>query len=274
MDAALLDMMRSGRNQHWAETMVNLEARNLINAANAMSSFHLRDGLTRMNFIQEIQQVVEQQFAAARRATSDEECMVCIKSLKDETKNLHEQSRMLRTKTAQLYAKVEFVRENNKIVGYVISAVNVVLSGVVLFGGFMMYATMGPIGMLAGTVLIADGVNGLSKEFLNFGRSPNDNLSQGIIADSAMQTAQFMGFSPNSGLAFYDGITLGASVYSIMGLARKPGAWRLFKWMPRDYYRKVDTMSRPKLTMKIVGYGVKAKVIFDLLTTDSASTSF
>lgn len=30
-------------------------------------------------------------------------------------------------------------------------------------------------------------------------------------------------------------------------------------------------MSRPKLTMKIVGYGVKAKVIFDLLTTDNTN---
>ncbi|WP_332637252.1 hypothetical protein [Enterobacter sp. 342] len=36
--------------------------------------------------------------------------------------------------------------------------------------------------------------------------------------------------------------------------------------MPVDYYRKVSTLSRPKLTMKIVGYGVKAKVIFDLMT--------
>jgi len=27
-------------------------------------------------------------------------------------------------------------------------------------------------------------------------------------------------------------------------------------------------MSKPKLTMKIAGYGVKAKVIFDLLNTD------
>ena len=64
---------------------------------------------------------------------------------------------------------------------------------------------------------------------------------------------------------------LGASVYSIFGLARKPGAWRLFRWLPRDYYRKVDTMSKPKLTMKIAGYGVKAKVIFDLLATDNST---
>lgn len=66
MDAALLDMMRSGgRNKAWAEKMVNLEARKLINTANTLSSFHLRDGLTRMRFAQEIKEVVEQQFAAA-----------------------------------------------------------------------------------------------------------------------------------------------------------------------------------------------------------------
>lgn len=41
--------------------------------------------------------------------------------------------------------------------------------------------------------------------------------------------------------------------------------------MPRDFYRKVDTMSRPKLTMKIVGYGLKAKVIFDLLSTEASN---
>ncbi|WP_168199635.1 hypothetical protein [Pantoea sp. CCBC3-3-1] len=44
MDAALLTMMQSGgRNKYWAETMVNLEARKLINVANTISSFHLRD---------------------------------------------------------------------------------------------------------------------------------------------------------------------------------------------------------------------------------------
>lgn len=144
MDAALLDMMRSGRNKNWAETMVNLEARKLINTANTLSSFHLRDGLTRMKFVQEIKEVVEQQFAAARRAKSDEECMACVKNLRAETENLEEQGRMLRTKAAKLYAKVEFVRENNKIVGYVISAVHIVVSGAALFGGMIMMSVMLP----------------------------------------------------------------------------------------------------------------------------------
>ncbi|MGP6381692.1 DUF4225 domain-containing protein [Yersinia bercovieri] len=271
MDATLLSRMRSGgRITSWSETMVNLEAHKLINIANTLSASHLSDSLTQMNFIQEIKEVVEQQFAAARRATSDEECMVCIQSLRAETENLQAQDRMLRMETAKLYAKVEFVRENNKIVGYVISVVHIVVSGAALFGGMIMMSTMTPLGVLAGAILFMDGVNGITKEasHLHYGKQ---SQSEGIFANEAMEAAQFMGFKPESGLAFYNAITLSAGVYGILGLARKPEAWRLFRWLPRDYYRKVDTMSRPKLTMKIAGYGIKAKVIFDLLATDNTT---
>ncbi|EEC1444737.1 DUF4225 domain-containing protein [Salmonella enterica] len=265
MDAALLDMMRSGgRNKARAETMVNLEARKLVNTANRLSAFHLQDGLTRINFVQEIKQVVEQQFAAARRAKSDEECIACIKNLRVETENLEEQGRMLRMKTAKLYAKVEFVRENNKIVGYVISAVNVVLSGVEIAVGLTLISSMTPLGVLAGAVLVTDGANGISKEIAHY--AMDNKTSEGLVADAAMSTAEFMGFSRNSGLGVYKSISLVANTYSIFGLLRRPGTWRLFRYLPADYYRKVSTMSRPKLTMKIVGYGVKAKVIFDLMS--------
>jgi len=100
--------------------MVNLEARKLVDTANQLSAFYLQDGLCRIKFVEEIKQVVEKEFATARHASTDEECMVCIKNLRAETENLREQEHLLRTRAAQLYAKVEFVRENNKIVGYVI----------------------------------------------------------------------------------------------------------------------------------------------------------
>lgn len=55
IDAALLSMMRSGgRNQAWAETMVNLEARKLVDVANRVASFHLNNGLSRIQFAEEI----------------------------------------------------------------------------------------------------------------------------------------------------------------------------------------------------------------------------
>lgn len=149
MDAALLSMMQTkGRNKAWVEGMVNLEARKLVNTANTLSSYHLQDGLTRTQFINEIKAVIEQQFKLARMAKTDEECIACIQTLREEAANLREQDRMLRMKTAQLYAKVEFVRENNKIVGYAISAVHVALSGVSVVIGATMMATMNPIGLL------------------------------------------------------------------------------------------------------------------------------
>lgn len=265
MDEALLAMMRSnGRNRAWAETMVNFEARKLIETANREAGFHIKDGLTRLQFVQEIRDVIEGQFAIARRAKSDEECITCIKNLRAETANLEEQGQMLRRNTAKLYAKVEFVRENNEIVGYVISAVNVVLSGAEIALGTTLLASANPLGVLAGAILVVDGFNGLSKEFSH--QVLHDSTSEGFAANAAMSTAEFMGFSPKSGLGVYKSISLIANAYSIFGLIRKSGAWRLFRYIPVDYYRKVSTLSRPKLTMKIVGYGVKAKVIFDLMT--------
>ncbi|MDQ8581724.1 DUF4225 domain-containing protein [Klebsiella aerogenes] len=261
-------LFNRGWNRTWSDTMANLEARKLIETANRLSAFHLHDGLTRIKFVEEIKQVVEKEFAAARRAKTDEECVACIKNLRAETNNLEEQGRLLRTRVAQLYAKIEFVRENNKIVGYVISAIQVVVSGMAIAGGVLMVSTMTPIGMLAGAILVMDGINGLSKEIIP-GIYGKEFKTQGFVADSAMEMAHFMGFKPETGLALYNTLTLSASVYSIFGLASKSEAWRLFRWMPRDFYRQVDTMSRPKLTMKIVGYGLKAKVIFDLFSTEA-----
>lgn len=268
MDNALLDMMRSGRNKAWAETMVNLEARKLINTANALSSLHLKDGLTRIGFIQEIKSFIEAQFADARRAKTDEECMKYVRNLRAETENLQEQSRLLRTEAAKIYAKVEFIRENNKIVGYIISAVNVVVSGIEIAVGTTLISSMTPLGVLAGAVLVSDGVNGISKEVARY--ATDNKKSEGFIADAAMSTAEFMGFSRNNGLGVYKSISLAANAYSIFGLLRRPGTWRLFHYLPTDYYRKVSTMSNPKLTMKIVGYGVKAKVAFDLMTVNDS----
>lgn len=272
MDEVLLAMMRSnGRNKAWAETMVNLEARKLIETANRLGGFHIKDGLTRLQFVQEIRDVIEAQFMIARRAKTDEECIACIKNLREEADNLVEQDRLLRMKTAQLYAKVEFVRQNNKIVGYTLSAVHIAISGIALFTGFMMISTMTPIGMLAGAVLVTDGFNGVSQEIINNFSPAGSAYSEGIFGDAAMEGAEFLGFKPETGLAFYNAVTLTASVYSVFGVARKAGAWRLFRSMPTDFFRKVDSMSRPKLTMNIVGYGLKAKVVFDLLTLDQSS---
>lgn len=51
----------------WAETMINLEARKLINTANIVGGQHLSDGLARIKFMDDIRQFVMQQFSATRQ---------------------------------------------------------------------------------------------------------------------------------------------------------------------------------------------------------------
>lgn len=52
----------------WADTMINLEARKLVNTANTVAAMHLSDSLARLKFVDEIRKVVMQQFEAARKA--------------------------------------------------------------------------------------------------------------------------------------------------------------------------------------------------------------
>lgn len=144
--------------------MINLEARKLVNTANTVAAMHLFDSLTRLKFVDEIRQVVMQKFEAARRAKSDEECIACLKNLRAENEFLLEQSRMLKTGSARIYAEIQYVTEQYKIVGYFISGIKVVLAGIqAVFGGAMI-VSMTPVGMLAGAILIGDSFNTLSRD--------------------------------------------------------------------------------------------------------------
>ena len=264
MDISLLTGQQTNA---WSATMINLEARKLINTANRVAADHLKDGLTRIQFMEDIKSFITEQFSLARRATSDEEGISYIKNLRAENENLLEQDRLLRTKAAQLYARVEFIKENNKIVGYVISAVQVVFAGLQAAGGLLLASSMTPIGVLLGATLVIDAANTVSREVNN--QLLNKPDSQGFVADTAMSVAEFMGFRGETGLAAYKTVSLAANAYSVFGLLRKPGSWRLFYFMRSDFYRKMDSMSRPKLTMKIIGYGINTKIVFDLLSIDN-----
>lgn len=150
----------------WSEMALDREARRLVNIANIISSTHLKDGLTRLRFVEEIRDLISQQLAAARRLKTIESYTHSTEILRTETANLLEQDRLIRTRAAQIYAKIEFVKENNEIVGYAISAVSVVLSGFEIVGGVALFGTMTPVGMLAGATLVMDGLNGISREMM------------------------------------------------------------------------------------------------------------
>ena len=263
MDTALFP----GQNRlAWSETMINLEARKLVNTANTVAAMHLQDGLTRLQFVDEIKSVIMTQFEAARRVRTDDECMACIKALRAENTSLLEQSRALRTGYAKIYAEVKIVRDGNKIVGYIISAVDVVVAGVAIFGGIVMMSSMTPLGVVAGAVIVVNGFNTISREV---GRTfLDDKQTEGIFADGSMDVAEFLGFSRQQGMGAYQAVTLFSEVYGAYGLRLKPEAQRLWYWTKPDFFRKVNTTPRPVMAIKIAGWGVKAKVALDLLSIE------
>ncbi|HAS0824941.1 TPA: DUF4225 domain-containing protein [Enterobacter hormaechei] len=173
MDTLLLP----GQNPRaWAETMINLEARKLVNTANTVAAMHLQDGFIRIQFVDEIRAFIMAQFEAARRAKTDDDCMACLRALRAENTSLLEQSRSLRTGYAKLYAEVKVVRDENKIVGYIISAVDVVVAGAAIFGGIVMMSSMTPVGVVAGAVIVVNGLNTISGVVCGRGRNPTLRL--------------------------------------------------------------------------------------------------
>lgn len=141
------------------------------------------------------------QFEAARRAKTDDDCMACLRALRAENTSLLEQSRSLRTGYAKLYAEVKVVRDENKIVGYIISAVDVVV---------------------AGAVIVVNGFNTISREAAH--NLLGDKQTEGIFADGSMEIAEFLGFSRQQGLGTYKAVTLFSEVYGAYGLRLKPEA--------------------------------------------------
>jgi hypothetical protein len=73
MDTLLLP----GQNPRaWAETMINLEARKLVNTANTVAAMHLQDGFIRIQFVDEIRAFIMASLSRAPGKT-DDDCMAC-----------------------------------------------------------------------------------------------------------------------------------------------------------------------------------------------------
>lgn len=239
-------------------TMANLEANKLVNIASAISLVHLKDGILRMKFRDEVRDYAALQLNTIRSSTNDEQCQECIQNLKLESENLSIQDRMLRTGQATISSSVKFYHDNEKIIGYVIDGIGVVLSGLQIIAGAGLLvgsaATGNVIGVVAGSALmmngVGSGIEGISK--LREVQNPANP-----VRDAYEDVAEFLGFDQRLGLLAYQVVDLTTSYYGIFKLTLKPEAWRLFKYLPTDHYRKVQVMIKPALAINGAGAAVK-----------------
>lgn len=239
-------------------TMENLQANQLLRLASNLSLIHLRDGMLRMRFHDEVRSFANLQLKTIRSATSDEQCKECIQNLKQEAVNLTLQDRMLRSGQATISSSVKFYHDNEKAIGYVIDGIAVVLSGlqIVAGAGVLMgsVATGNVLGIVAGSTLI---INGAGSGIESIGKLRGSHNPSNPVKDVYGETADFLGFDKRLGLLAYQVVDLTTSYYGIFKLTLKPEAWRLYKYIPTDYYRKVQIMSKPALALKGAGAAVK-----------------
>jgi hypothetical protein len=245
-------------------TMANLEARQLHNLAQSVSAFHLKDGLVRIQFQKEIRSFIDAQLSTIRAATTDTECQTCIQNLKQEREHLSFQDRLLRTGEAKLQASIQFI-QNEKVWGYVINGVGVVLSSLQVIAGLGVIAasvaTGTVIGVGFGAMLTLHGANGIMESISNLVKG-TDN-SQGPLKKGYIAGAEFLGFDAKTGEAVYSGMDLLLSAYGIIRLIRKPEAWRLFHYLNTDYVRGIKSMSRFELGVEIYNDSMALKSLYD-----------
>ncbi|WP_158783022.1 DUF4225 domain-containing protein [Pantoea sp. BAV 3049] len=232
-------------------TMANLEARQLSATARTVSSMHLTDLITRMRFMDEVQRFISSQIQTIRSAKNDAVCQECLNNLRQERHFLGVQNEMLSTGRAAVSASVKFYHDNEKIIGYVIDGIGVILGGLQIVAGAGVMAASLATGNVIGTVVGVHLIlNGTSTLVEKISKLEGNKDAVGFMKNAYMDSAEFFGFDRKLGMLAYQGVDLGTSYYGILKLSLKPKAWRLFHYIPSDYFRKISSMSRPALAIK------------------------
>jgi hypothetical protein len=142
-------------------TMAHLEANQLASVANTLSLIHIKDGYVRLKFQDDVQAFINAQLNVIKNGRNDDECQACIQNIRQERENLSIQDRMLRTGQAAIHASVQFYQDNQKVIGYIIDGIGVVLGGLqIVTGAGLVIGSIGTanvVGIVAGISLVANG---------------------------------------------------------------------------------------------------------------------
>ena len=253
------------RNNNYYLAMAQAAKHRLIRTADIVAFRHLKDPITKHRFKGEISSFAEGNLNIIRKAKSDSVCKEAINNINEECMFLEKQGTMLTLERAKVFLTVRMERHKKEI-GYTIEAIGVVVGGVQFASGigFAAKATTF-IGRFIG-VHIA--LNGLDAAAENIFKLKGNSDAVGFMKQGYMGTAEFLGFDRKVGLIAYHSVDMGTSLYGIFKLNLKPDARRLFRFIPEDYYRQINTMSRTALAFKFIGAGNKIRIISGILNDD------
>ncbi|BCQ43372.1 hypothetical protein ERHA55_08990 [Erwinia rhapontici] len=73
-----------------------------------------------------------------------------------------------------------------------------------------------------------------------------------------------MGFDLRIGLTTYHSMEIVSSAYGVFKMSLKADAWRLYKFIPSDFYIQVGRMSKASLMLEVVVSGNNLRFIYGM----------
>jgi len=233
--------------------------------ARRLSSEHLKNLISHINFNNEIDRFIGAQIQGIKEATDEHTCKLCLYNLQKEKKLLHQQDAALRTGSAKIVVSAELVNNHLDAWGYFVNGVGVIIGSAQIIAG----ATIGVasltsgnvIGVFAGATMFLHGTNNVFESLQNIRENRNDK--EGFLRSGYVKTAEFLGFTPDAGRIAYSIADLSLSGYSLARMVLKPDSWRLYYYLPSDFIRNVKAAGAPSLALEALGDGFTLKSIYD-----------
>lgn len=233
--------------------------------ARRLSSQHLKNLISHINFNNEVDRFIEAQIKGIKKATDERECKLCLYNLQEEKKSLHQQDAALWTGAAKIVVSAQLVTNHLDGWGYVFNAVGVIIGSAQIIAG----ATIGIaslfsgnlIGTFAGAMIVSHGINNIYESYINISENRSD--TEGFLRGGYAATTEFLGFSPTVGRIAYSIADLSLSGYGLARMVLKPDAWRLYRYLPSDFIRNVKTVGAPSLALEALGDAMTLKNIYD-----------
>lgn len=258
------------RNNNYFYAMAKIDADKLINISRRVSFNNIQDAFLRSRFESDVKEFAERNLTFIRSAKTDNECKEGIDNLKMECYHLSSQDSMLSLKQAKVYISAK-IEEHDKVIGYVIDGIAVILGGMQVVAGLGIIAGSIATGNVVGTIIGAHLIlNGASSSIAGVERLKGNENAIDFMQDAYMGTAEFLGFERKTGMLAYYAADLTTSFYGVIKLSLKADVWRLYRYLPADYYRKINSMGRPALAIQGIKATNKLRVIGSTYLDDNS----
>ncbi|MEJ5175594.1 DUF4225 domain-containing protein [Erwinia sp. MYb416] len=254
---------RSNDNKYFA-AMGQSAASDLYRVAEIVAGKHIRDHFIRARFLDEVKAFANANLHEINKSKSDAQCKAAINNIMEESNNISTQGDRLTMGQAKIFLTVS-MEKYNKELGYTIDAVNLVMGTVQLAGGVSIARSAikagSMVGKIAGSyIIISSGTSMLENILKLYGKEDPPNF----LKDAYVGVAKFMGFDRRIGLTTYHSMEIVSSAYGVFKMSLKADAWRLYKFIPSDFYIQVGRMSKASLMLEVVVSGNNLRLIYGM----------